>query len=50
MLLPDVVELARLFLVCQLQMPPVKGYFQGWKELRGIYAIQQPTIAATTVW
>ena len=45
MLLPDVVKLARLFLVMRLQMPLVKGNFQGWKELRRIYAIQQPTIA-----
>ena len=29
MLLPDVVKLARLFLVMQLQMPLVKGNFQG---------------------
>ena len=49
MLLPDVVKLARLFLVMPATNASSERVFSGMKKLRRIYAIQQPTIALTTV-
>ena len=45
MLLPDVVKLARLLLVMPATNASSERAFSGMKELRHIYAIQQPTIA-----